>query len=71
MAEATHYYLHSAMQIGDKVQMAGSIVTAEDFNTLADTTREMLLRDEHAEPCSPPAAAAANPFPRKPAKKAA
>jgi hypothetical protein len=71
MSDPTHYYLHSAMQIGDTVRLAGSIVTADEFNELTSESREMLLRDAHAEPCSPPAATVAipSPFPRKQTKK--
>ena len=65
------------MEINGVVRPSGTIITAEQFETLKPESQEMLVRDEHVVPCDPPRGyVPASPFPqaagmsipRKPAK---
>ena len=53
-SEPTHYRLASAMEIEGVVRPSGTIITAEQFETLKPESQEMLLRDEHVVECEPP-----------------
>jgi hypothetical protein len=42
------------MEIDRTVRTSGTIITAEQFDTLKPEAQEMLLRDEHLVECDPP-----------------
>ena len=45
----THYVMSSAFEIDGKVQVAGTVLTAEQIESHAHF--DMLLADEHIRPC--------------------
>jgi len=64
---STHYKLSSAMQIGDSIRVAGTIVTASEVESLKQF--DMLVEGEHLVPCDAPQVPTmgtpASPFPKR------
>ena len=48
----THYVMSSAFEVDGKVQVAGTVLTAEQIESHAHF--DMLLADEHIRPCAAP-----------------
>lgn len=51
----THYVMSSAFEVDGKVQVAGTVLTAEQIESHPHF--EYLLSDEHIRPCDAPAQA--------------
>jgi hypothetical protein len=49
---ATHYKLSSAMKVGDSIRIAGTIITADEAQSLAQF--DMLIEGEHLVPTEAP-----------------
>lgn len=62
---ATHYKLSSAMKVGDRIRVAGTIITAEEAQSLEQF--DMLVEGEHLVPTLAPqvptVGTPASPFP--------
>jgi hypothetical protein len=62
---ATHYKLSSAMKVGDRIRVAGTIITAGEAESLEQF--DMLLEGEHLVPSEgpqvPTMGTPASPFP--------
>jgi hypothetical protein len=62
---ATHYKLSSAMNVGDRIRVAGTIITAEEAKSIKQF--DLLVEDEHLVPTEAPQVPTmgtpASPFP--------